>query len=1233
MCSHRYCHILTAALCLFIGINGLLFAQSSYNPSPEKQTLYEHADELLEAGQVDAAIDALESILVGERYNPKFGDGWNRLALAYMARNSMQDRIKAQRALENALKVEYTSIPYNMNMATLQIQMGNIESARERYEKLIDINPDAVDAYLEVGRIYTEEMNKYSYMISLDNPNDMVAYYDDNTLRLAGFAANERRQKMRSEPQFFYDQGYENWTREKFDKAKAAFEYVLTKRPGDRDATLTMGLLALFREDWETLKQCAGEVLDNNLSDWEGGLYLGLALMRLREYELASEAFDKAQKFMPADARGVFDSHEYFRGPVAMQENMQTESSDRYWPSRDPLFLTPFNERQMEHFARVAEANLRFTVRANTGSTGVDAIPGWKTERGMTFIKYGKPPRWWRMRDHKEIEPEKNIFIYDRETKNYDYIFNDWSALSSDMRGIELWMYPQFAIGFHDPYGTSNAEFAPNGVFAGAMDFKSEAKVVMREYDELTPEFVPHRYDLPVALSQFRGDGGATELRIDYGMPPGKLRFTPGIGGYVAPCQKGFFLTADSWATQERDIGTITISQPQTFSVSPKDVLPATHRVELLPGAYQYAMEVQDEVDANTGVARGDLAVKDFSGKPLAVSDILFANDITPPANGIARKRSDFDIRPNVSRSYPVMHPVFLYYEIYNLVLDPGVGRSRYQVDCTFELEEPESKGIWRFLSFRRNDNSPQPGLVTMKAVYEGTETTEKQYLKVQTGNAPPGSYTVRIIVRDLLAQTQTEQTARMQLQTLEPDATALSIPMDDVLQNGRAVVALEPDDPLSHYHLGVLQYNSRRLDEAVKSYRQSLHLREDVADTHYAMALALRDKGAWATAITHAERALVLDKGNRQFRSLAGSLSAMLGRYVSALEILQPGDTDLHQELNYAFGRQLQLPVLRTQALQYFDRATQTGGHPAASYALGQTFLQLNNQAEAGQWLHRARAIDPHYTMDYLERCVPDRNREWLEDARYDFPAFTEVHILSGGADSTTIGVEFMALAPEEIYKSRELEYNARLLVFDARWTLLQETEHREKSRIPDGLTNERDLWFKQMLSATLTPGRYHFVLSVVQKNTRHISHVVQDLFVPEIGEEGLSALPPRLFARGRATNTAWFVSGHTMHVEVPVGVNPFPAGAKMQWQICDYLSRDKRPFIRWYRKDKRNVHVRKETVVGGSADATIALVDIPLQGIPDGAYLLQADVRDKSNELIGRMMRRFSIGMPDLE
>jgi GWxTD domain-containing protein len=66
---------------------------------------------------------------------------------------------------------------------------------------------------------------------------------------------------------------------------------------------------------------------------------------------------------------------------------------EHFWTMRDPTPDTPENEFRDEHYRRLAYADQHFAA----------GIPGWKTDRGMIYIKYGPP-------DEIEAHPSGGLY-------------------------------------------------------------------------------------------------------------------------------------------------------------------------------------------------------------------------------------------------------------------------------------------------------------------------------------------------------------------------------------------------------------------------------------------------------------------------------------------------------------------------------------------------------------------------------------------------------------------------------------------------------------------------------------------------------------------------------------------------------------------------------------------------------------------------------------------------------
>ena len=108
---------------------------------------------------------------------------------------------------------------------------------------------------------------------------------------------------------------------------------------------------------------------------------------------------------------------------------------EQFWLRRDPDPSTPENEFRDEHYRRIAYANEHF---------GTGAIPGWKTDRGMIYIKFGPP-------EEREQHPRGGA--YDRPIDQgggivTTYAFERWRYRYIEGVGSDV------NVEFVDPSGT-----------------------------------------------------------------------------------------------------------------------------------------------------------------------------------------------------------------------------------------------------------------------------------------------------------------------------------------------------------------------------------------------------------------------------------------------------------------------------------------------------------------------------------------------------------------------------------------------------------------------------------------------------------------------------------------------------------------------------------------------------------------------------------------------------------
>jgi len=87
---------------------------------------------------------------------------------------------------------------------------------------------------------------------------------------------------------------------------------------------------------------------------------------------------------------------------------------DRFWERRDPTPETRTNELKLEFYRRVDFSNKNFTEISSRR-------PGWRTDRGRIYIKYG-PPSDVSRHDMEMNMPATEVWNYDRLDRKYIFV-------------------------------------------------------------------------------------------------------------------------------------------------------------------------------------------------------------------------------------------------------------------------------------------------------------------------------------------------------------------------------------------------------------------------------------------------------------------------------------------------------------------------------------------------------------------------------------------------------------------------------------------------------------------------------------------------------------------------------------------------------------------------------------------------------------------------------------------
>ena len=208
----------------------------------------------------------------------------------------------------------------------------------------------------------------------------------------------------------------------------------------------------------------------------------------------AQRFFDRALTNMPDDRAQDYRSTALFLADKfeEARRNADPRRFDAsFWISRDPLFLTPENERLADHFARMIYADLWY---------GTSGTVGWETERGSIITRYGFP----------EVDMTFTATLSRFNVLNFgefDFVFEDQT------RGGHYTLY--------SPKAGAGSSWA--------FDYVIRAGEMERELPERFRFQNIARTAVHSHVARFRGERGQTDVYLLYAVPV--ERFSPDRSG------------------------------------------------------------------------------------------------------------------------------------------------------------------------------------------------------------------------------------------------------------------------------------------------------------------------------------------------------------------------------------------------------------------------------------------------------------------------------------------------------------------------------------------------------------------------------------------------------------------------------------------------------------------------------------------------------------------------------
>ncbi len=388
---------------------------------------------------------------------------------------------------------------------------------------------------------------------------------------------------------------------------------------------------------------------------------------------------------------------------------------ENFWRRRDPNPDTEENEYREEYYERIAYANEHYT----------SGIPGWKTDRGRTYIAWGKP-------DSVESHPSGGAYdrpSYEGGGSTTTYPFETWFYRHLDDVGDGI------EIEFVDPTGTGEYRIARNAnekdalatvpgaglttaeqlglsnkgernINGGQQNFQREQDSPFRRQEIITSLQRPPAVKFSDLQGIAGGDSGVLDnnplgfdLRVDF--------FRQSDDRVIAT----FTVQTDNKELTFRDEGGLETARMNIFgritavsgkrsgifedsvvANSTKAELAETRdrksiyqkAIALTPGTYKVDVVVRDVVTGNKGIINQGFTVPRYDDKKLSTSTLILASKLRGTNErdiGGQFVIGNAKVIPNLAGNYKQGQEVGVYLQVYNAGIDQTTLRPAVDVE------------------------------------------------------------------------------------------------------------------------------------------------------------------------------------------------------------------------------------------------------------------------------------------------------------------------------------------------------------------------------------------------------------------------------------------------------------------------------------------------------------------------------------------------------------------------
>ena len=615
-------------------------------------------------------------------------------------------------------KGKYRLIPFEKLLELLKVD--NYSTAIKNFKKALTLKPDYWEAMYFLGRTYLAQ-NSSKSLVKAEQEFQKVMNYDrhykDVVYQLAQVYKNQKE----------------------LDKAIYLFQQIIAEE--EKNGKAQVILAEVYFEKGMNRQAC---------------YFYNLGMDNLNDEDLLETFYDQLN-FLMTDQ----EKSEYKNAPLARKGFI----FKKFWTIRDPSPGSVENERLIEHYRRIRFVREHFHFTA----------PPYYDDRGRIYIKLGEP-------DYRYVAPVTEFAFYGSESWSYENIYKGLVFDFVENGGVYR-LVEDLREAAGPAAGATNRLAVAEALYEQRSHISNSYTKLSTNFDETRlneyiisrnqaiiatpPEVYRHPVEvkpLPLVyrMAQFRGEYRKTNLEIYFGISGNSLSFKKNDEKVYYADLEYSVVAIDSLFNDAVNIREQTKLETKEFSSKKSKNFVLREVAKLEQGDYWINLLVKAPDSKSSALIKKNIAVRDFSGSNLNLSDIQLSLQIKPAEATSSPQyvKHDLNIVPYPFFSIYRGTAIFIYYEIYNLKYKEQA-EVDYNIEYKIETLKPEESFWSKFGNIFSSSKHP---IISLTEERKGDSSTAIEYIAFDLNKLSYGLNKLTVIVTDKLSAEQVSSSIEFDL-------------------------------------------------------------------------------------------------------------------------------------------------------------------------------------------------------------------------------------------------------------------------------------------------------------------------------------------------------------------------------------------------------------------------------------------------------------------------------------